>query len=47
MAEVVLNAVEKRVGEVTAVAGVDLTIRNQEFVILVGPSGCGKTTTSG
>jgi multiple sugar transport system ATP-binding protein len=28
-----------------AVAGIDLTVRDQEFVILVGPSGCGKTTT--
>ena len=45
MAEVVLSAVEKRFGEVTAVAGVDLTVKDREFVILVGPSGCGKTTT--
>jgi multiple sugar transport system ATP-binding protein len=28
-----------------AVAGIDLTVRDQEFLILVGPSGCGKTTT--
>src|SRR5262249_59798508 len=26
-------------------AGIDLTISDQEFLILVGPSGCGKTTT--
>ncbi|HZW87579.1 MAG TPA: ABC transporter ATP-binding protein [Myxococcaceae bacterium] len=45
MAEVVLSSVEKRFGEVTAVAGVDLIVRDREFVILVGPSGCGKTTT--
>jgi multiple sugar transport system ATP-binding protein len=45
MAEVVLEKVEKRFGEVVAVAGIDLTINDQEFVILVGPSGCGKTTT--
>src|SRR2546421_327248 len=45
MAEVLLERVEKRFGETRAVAGVDLTVRDQEFVILVGPSGCGQTTT--
>ena len=45
MAEVVLSGVEKRFGDVAAVAGVDLTVKDREFVILVGPSGCGKTTT--
>ena len=45
MAEVNLENVEKRFGETWAVAGIDLTVHDQEFVILVGPSGCGKTTT--
>ncbi len=45
MADVVLEKVEKRFGDVRAVAGIDLTVRDQEFLILVGPSGCGKTTT--
>jgi multiple sugar transport system ATP-binding protein len=45
MADVVLEKIEKRFGDVRAVAGIDLTIRDQEFLILVGPSGCGKTTT--
>jgi multiple sugar transport system ATP-binding protein len=45
MADVVLEAVEKRFGDVRAVAGIDLTVHDQEFLILVGPSGCGKTTT--
>ena len=45
MADVVLERVEKRFGDVRAVAGIDLTVRDQEFLVLVGPSGCGKTTT--
>src|SRR2546423_4220959 len=45
MAEVNLEGVEKRFAETWAVAGIDLTVHDQEFVILVGPSGCGKTTT--
>lgn len=32
-------------GPVRAVAGVDLEVREAEFVVLLGPSGCGKTTT--
>src|SRR5213596_825388 len=28
----------------TAVQGLDLAIRDGEFMVLVGPSGCGKTT---
>ena len=30
--------------EVTAVTGIDLAIRQHEFVALIGPSGCGKST---
>ena len=31
-------------GPVQACAGIDLEIRESEFVAIVGPSGCGKTT---
>ncbi|MFO1036281.1 MAG: ABC transporter ATP-binding protein [Geminicoccaceae bacterium] len=31
-------------GTVTALDGIDLAIRNNEFLTLLGPSGCGKTT---
>ena len=34
----------KRYGSVTALAGVSLVIRDNEFFTLLGPSGCGKTT---
>ncbi len=45
MADVVLDKVVKKFGETEVVAGIELTVRDREFCILVGPSGCGKTTT--
>src|SRR5881392_3354678 len=45
MAQVVLKDLNKKFDEVHAVKGVNLTIRDKEFMVLVGPSGCGKTTT--
>ena len=45
MAEVVLENVYKRFGNVTAVNDFSLHIADQEFMVFVGPSGCGKTTT--
>jgi putative spermidine/putrescine transport system ATP-binding protein len=40
-----LESVEKRFGDVVAVDGVDLEVRDGEFFSMLGPSGSGKTTT--
>lgn len=39
-----LDGVTKRFGSAAAVDGVDLDVRDGEFLTIVGPSGCGKTT---
>ena len=44
MAQVILESVVKRYGKTAVVHGVDLTIADTEFLVLVGPSGCGKST---
>ncbi len=44
MARVVLKDLTKTFNKVTAVKGINLEIRDKEFMVLVGPSGCGKTT---
>jgi multiple sugar transport system ATP-binding protein len=44
MGQVIARKLRKEFGEVTAVDGVDLEIRDGEFVVFLGPSGCGKTT---
>jgi len=44
MAAVVLKDVTKRFGEVSVIEGLDLEIKDREFMVLVGPSGCGKST---
>jgi putative spermidine/putrescine transport system ATP-binding protein len=40
-----LEGVEKRFGDVVAVDGIDLDVRDGEFFSMLGPSGSGKTTT--
>jgi NitT/TauT family transport system ATP-binding protein len=48
MADIVFESVERsfRQGgkEFLAVGGINLTVKDQQFVAIVGPSGCGKTT---
>jgi len=44
MASVELKSVSKSYGGNTVIRGVDLAIRDGEFVVFVGPSGCGKST---
>ena len=39
-----LRGLRKTFGAVEVIRGVDLDIRDKEFVVFVGPSGCGKST---
>ena len=43
--DVELRNINKKYGNVTAVAKFSLGIKQGEFLVLLGPSGCGKTTT--
>src|SRR5690554_3474330 len=45
MADIRLEKITKRWGDVVAVDDLDLTIEDGSFTCLLGPSGCGKTTT--
>jgi len=44
MTELKFNNVVKRYGKVEVVHGVNLDVKDKEFLVLVGPSGCGKST---
>jgi multiple sugar transport system ATP-binding protein len=44
MASVAIRNVRKSYGAIAVVHGVDISITDGEFVVLVGPSGCGKST---
>jgi ABC-type sugar transport system ATPase subunit len=44
MAGIQLRSVEKRYGETWVLRGIDVSIADGEYVVLVGPSGCGKST---
>jgi multiple sugar transport system ATP-binding protein len=45
MAKLTLSKVVKAYNDHQVVRGIDLEVKDQEFVVLVGPSGCGKSTT--
>lgn len=45
MAEISLKGVCKRYVDASVIEDLNLTIHDQEFMVLVGPSGCGKSTT--
>jgi multiple sugar transport system ATP-binding protein len=44
MASVAIRDVRKAFGATAVIHGVDVSIKDGEFVVLVGPSGCGKST---
>ncbi len=44
MATVEFRRLVKRYGDTPVVHGIDLSVADGEFVVLVGPSGCGKST---
>src|SRR5574338_76567 len=44
MASVAIRDVRKAFGATDVIHGVDISIRDGEFIVLVGPSGCGKST---
>ena len=43
-AALALDAVHKAYGDTEVIHGIDLAIREGEFIVFVGPSGCGKST---
>ena len=44
MANLLLKSLKKAFGDAVIIPGVDLEIRDGEFIVFVGPSGCGKST---
>jgi multiple sugar transport system ATP-binding protein len=45
MAEITLTAISKKFDQTIAANGINLSIADGEFVVLLGPTGAGKTTT--
>ena len=44
MATVTLQNVKKSFGTTDVIHGIDVSIQDGEFIVIVGPSGCGKST---
>ncbi len=44
MAQLQLKNLRKAFGDAEILHGIDLDIRDGEFIVFVGPSGCGKST---
>ena len=44
MANLLLTGLRKSYGDIQVIPGIDLEIRDGEFMVFVGPSGCGKST---
>jgi multiple sugar transport system ATP-binding protein len=45
MGQLALRGLCKRFGQTEVIRGIDLEVRDGEFLVFVGPSGCGKSTT--
>jgi multiple sugar transport system ATP-binding protein len=45
MGQVSLRGIHKRFDQTEVIQGIDLEVRDGEFLVFVGPSGCGKSTT--
>ncbi|MEK8046361.1 ABC transporter ATP-binding protein [Ideonella margarita] len=45
MGQVSLHGIRKRYDALEIIKGIDLDVRDGEFMVFVGPSGCGKSTT--
>ena len=44
MGQLALKGIRKSYGTTDVIHGIDLTVRDGEFLVFVGPSGCGKST---
>ena len=44
MGHLALKGIRKSYGETSVIHGIDLDVRDGEFLVFVGPSGCGKST---
>jgi multiple sugar transport system ATP-binding protein len=45
MPRISIKNLQKRYGDLSVIAGLDLALEDKEFTVFVGPSGCGKSTT--